>query len=69
MWSACSNDSCTRVVRANKSDANRFVGLKGKTPKTRVKAAMEAIFPGVDFKDEHARDAALLTLVGRSAAA
>lgn len=68
MWSAACNDDCTRVLRVSKSDANRFVGLEGKTPKSRVKALIEAFFPGVAFKDEHARDAAVVSLVGRRAA-
>lgn len=68
MWSAACNDDCTRVLRVSKSDANRFVGLQGKTPKSRVKALIESFFPGVAFKDEHARDAAVVNLVGRRAA-
>jgi Holliday junction resolvasome RuvABC endonuclease subunit len=68
MWSAASNGDCTRVLRVSKSEANAFIGLTGKTPKSRVETAMAAYFPGVTFKDQHARDAALVTLSGRKVA-
>jgi Holliday junction resolvasome RuvABC endonuclease subunit len=68
MWSVVCAESRTRVIRVRKADANRFVGLHGKSPKSRVKAVIEALFPGVPFANGHERDAAVVSVVGRRAA-
>lgn len=65
MWSRLSTDGVTDVLRVRKVDANRAVGISGKAPKSRVKATIEALFPGAKLSNEHQRDAAVVCMAAR----
>jgi Holliday junction resolvasome RuvABC endonuclease subunit len=65
MWSLVCSDGLMTVVVVSKSEANRTIGVTGKTPKSRVKGAIEALFPGAQLPNEHQRDAAVVCLAGR----
>ncbi|HKY40673.1 MAG TPA: hypothetical protein VJN18_32280 [Polyangiaceae bacterium] len=68
MWSKRANDSITQVILVSKSDANASIGLTGATPKSRVRRAIEALFPGTKFANEHQVDAAAVLMAGRARA-
>lgn len=68
MWTRLSNDDTTDVLRVRKVDANRAVGITGKAPKSRVKAAVEALFPGAKMTTEHQRDAAVVCMAAKTRA-
>jgi Holliday junction resolvasome RuvABC endonuclease subunit len=65
MWSELRQEGLVQVVRVRKVDANRTIGLVGKTSKARVRRAIEALFPFYKFRNEHECDAAVVCMAGR----
>jgi Holliday junction resolvasome RuvABC endonuclease subunit len=51
-----------------KTRCNAAVGVTGKAPKARVKAAVEALFPSVPFANEHERDAVAVCMAAKARA-
>jgi Holliday junction resolvasome RuvABC endonuclease subunit len=49
-----------------KQRCNAAVGITGKAPKARVKAAVQALFPAVPFKNEHEADAVAVCVAARA---
>lgn len=64
MWGEIRSPGCVRVARIRKADANRAMGLVGKTAKSRVGTAVRAFFPTASFNNEHERDAAVVCVAG-----
>lgn len=51
------------LIEIRKVEVNRAIGIRsGKVPKARVRAAIEALFPGAKFRNEHERDAAAVAV-------
>ncbi len=53
------------VFLISKQRCNAAVGITGKAPKARVKAAVQVLFPSVPFKNEHERDAVAVCVAAR----
>lgn len=64
MWSRLRGGSLG-VYLLPKQRCNAAVGITGKAPKARVKAAVQTLFPSVPFKNEHERDAVAVCMAAR----